>query len=468
MTASENNVEYTLKQIEITPTVSAAQNACKLCAPLGAALVYKGIRGAVPLLHGSQGCSTYIRRYLISHYKEPVDIACSNFGEQTAVFGGAVNLKLALENICRQYEPSLIGVATTCLSETIGDDVPMFIKQYLAGQTAASVPPIVHTSTPSYQGSHMEGFHRAVLATVATLAARQKETEAAGVNLFPGMLSPADIRHLKEMTAAFGLAAMVLPDYSQTLDGGLWESYHRIPAGGTPVDAIAHAGDAAASIELGHALAHVAETAAALLDERFGVRAVRLGFPMGIRHTDAFLQALSAVSGRPVPTVYREQRGRLLDTLVDGHKHVNNIRAAVYGEEDLVAGIVAFLTEIGIHPVVCGSGGHSRHLTGVLEDLVPASWRAEMTVLEGADFTAIETAVAKAQPDLIIGQSKGYAMSRRLSIPLVRVGFPIHDRMGGSRLLHVGYEGAMALFDRIANALIEQRQDGSEVGYTYM
>ncbi|MDA8137377.1 MAG: nitrogenase [Desulfobacteraceae bacterium] len=468
MNTSDSVKEYAMGNFPITPTASATQNACKLCAPLGASLVFKGIRGAVPLLHGSQGCSTYIRRYLISHYKEPVDIACSNFGEQTAVFGGAVNLKLALENICRQYDPALIGIATTCLSETIGDDVPMFIKQYLAGQPEGTVPPIVHASTPSYQGSHMEGFHRAVLATVRTLATQAGGIKQNQVNLFPGMLSPADLRHSKEMVVAFGLEPMVLPDYSQTLDGGLWESYHRIPDGGTPVATIAQAGTAAASIELGHTLALANETAALLLAERFGMRAARLGFPMGIRHTDALLQTLSEISGRPVPAIYREQRGRLLDTLVDGHKHVNNIRAAVYGEEDLVAGLVGYLSEIGIHPVVCGSGGQSHHLAEVLEALVPESWRKELTVLDGADFAAIEAAVEKAKPDLIIGHSKGYAMSRRLSIPLVRVGFPIHDRMGGPRLLHIGYEGAMALFDRIANALIEQRQDGSEVGYTYM
>ncbi|MFZ1983034.1 MAG: nitrogenase component 1, partial [Desulfatitalea sp.] len=181
MKASNFTEEYTLSQIKITPSASATQNACKLCAPLGAALVFKGIRGAVPLLHGSQGCSTYIRRYLISHYKEPVDIACSNFGEQTAIFGGGANLKLALENVCRQYDPALIGVATTCLSETIGDDVPMFIKEYCAMSSETTPPPIVHVSTPSYQGSHMEGFHRAVLATVAALAEKRSAVEAARV-----------------------------------------------------------------------------------------------------------------------------------------------------------------------------------------------------------------------------------------------------------------------------------------------
>jgi nitrogenase molybdenum-iron protein NifN len=199
-----------------------------------------------------------------------------------------------------------------------------------------------------------------------------------------------------------------------------------------------------------------------------GVRAVRLGMPVGIRHTDLLMQALADVSGRPIPSALKAQRSRLLDTLVDGHKHVNNVRAAVYGEEDLVAGLVAFMAEIGIHPVVCASGGRSRHLAATLHALVPEQWHTEMTILDGADFASIETAVAQARPDLVIGHSKGYAMCRRLGIPLVRVGFPIHDRMGGPRLLHVGYEGAMALFDCIANALIAQRQDRSAVGYTYM
>jgi nitrogenase molybdenum-iron protein NifN len=140
----------------------------------------------------------------------------------------------------------------------------------------------------------------------------------------------------------------------------------------------------------------------------------------------------------------------------------------VYGEDDLVAGVTAFLSEIGITPVVCATGGRNRHLTAAVQALVPQKRHAHITILEGADFAAIEAAVAAVQPDLMIGHSKGYAMSRRLSIPLVRVGFPIHDRMGGARLLHVGYEGALALSDRLANALIDQRQAASPVGYTYM
>ncbi|MFZ0051635.1 MAG: nitrogenase component 1, partial [Desulfobaccales bacterium] len=57
-------------------------NACKLCKPLGACLAFRGVEGAVPFLHGSQGCATYMRRYIISHFREPMDIASSSLGEK--------------------------------------------------------------------------------------------------------------------------------------------------------------------------------------------------------------------------------------------------------------------------------------------------------------------------------------------------------------------------------------------------
>jgi hypothetical protein len=141
---------------------------------LGACLAFKGIAGAVPLLHGSQGCATYIRRYLISHFREPVDIASTNFSEDAAVFGGRKNLHTALDNVGRQYRPALVGIATTCLSETMGENMPMLIGEYGAESRdlppAAERPALVHVSTPSFKGTHADGFHATVRALVETLA----------------------------------------------------------------------------------------------------------------------------------------------------------------------------------------------------------------------------------------------------------------------------------------------------------
>ena len=463
--------KYLLKDLKTKPSVSATQNACKLCSPLGAALVFKGIAGAVPLLHGSQGCSTYIRRYLISHFKEPIDIACSNFGEQTAIFGGGANMKLALDNIIAQYAPRMIGVATTCLAETIGDDVPMFIHEYKKANSEKDLPPIIHVSTPSYQGTHMQGFFNAVLATVSELtkgSLPDSNKTSKTVNLFPGMVSPADLRHLKEIIAAFGLKAMVLPDYSRTLDGELWAEYQRIPSGGTPVEDIMASCNALASIEMGRVLAKIPVTAATHLEKHFRVIGYRMGLPMGIRQTDRFMQTLAAIADTTIPTRYVEERGRLLDALVDGHKYVNNLRAVVFGEADLVAGMVDFLSEIGILPVICATGENSGRLAPIVKQILDPKYHDKVRIIEGVDFVDIEDAVKQAKPHLMIGHSKGYSLARKLDIPLVRIGFPVHDRVGGSRLMHLGYQGAQYLFDRIANTIIERRQRGSEVGYTYM
>jgi nitrogenase molybdenum-iron protein NifN len=81
-----------------------------------------------------------------------------------------------------------------------------------------------------------------------------------------------------------------------------------------------------------------------------------------------------------------------------------------------------------------------------------------MQILEDADFVTIEKTLEAIDVDLLIGHSKGYTMSRRLKRPLIRVGFPVHDRVDGSRMLHLGYRGAQQLFDRIANTLIEEKQ----------
>jgi nitrogenase molybdenum-iron protein NifN len=446
---------------------TATQNACNLCAPLGAALVFKGVANSVPLLHGSQGCSTYIRRYMISHFKEPLDIACSNFGEQTAIFGGGANLKLALDNIRKQYAPDLIGIATTCLSETIGDDVPMFIRTYQEDNRGDALPALVHVATPSYQGTHMQGFHGAVRALVAALA-QDGPTEGTTVNLFPGMVSPADLRHLKEILAAFGLNGVLVPDYSDTLNGPLWTNYQRIPQGGTPLAALRRTGGAAASIECGLVLARGKDTAGTWLEAQRRVPLHRLGLPIGIRQTDQFLEVLSAVSGRPIPEKYTGQRGRLLDAMVDGHKHLNGVRAALFGEEDLVAGLAGFCGELGIIPVLCATGGGQGRFAAAVKGVVPERYHREMQILEDVDFVTIEKALeAAGNVDLLIGHSKGFTMSRRLKRPLVRVGFPVHDRVDGSRLLHLGYRGAQQLFDRIANTLIEEKQKENAVGYTY-
>jgi nitrogenase molybdenum-iron protein NifN len=291
------------------------------------------------------------------------------------------------------------------------------------------------------------------------------------INLFPGMVSAADLRHLKEILADFGLPYTLLPDYSQTMDGEGWSEYEKLPTGGTPMKAIADCGSSQLSIEFGHTLSG-SKSAGEFLEERFHVPRRLLGLPIGIRETDAFFELLGVASGRTIPSLFRQERGRFIDSLVDGHKYVFGKRAVVYGEEDLVVGLVAVLLEIGVEPVLCASGGESGRLAQAIDAVratIPTrKSAAKMEIRGGVDFVDIGEQAEALKPDFLIGNSKGYSIARRLNVPLVRVGFPIHDRLGGQRILHVGYRGAQQLFDTIVNALMEHKQEDSEVGYSYL
>lgn len=444
---------------------TSTTNACKLCKPLGACLAFRGVSGSVSFLHGSQGCATYMRRYIISHFNEPIDIASSALGEKHAVYGGAANLKQGLDNVTAKYRPKLIGIATTCLTETIGDDVKMILSEYRRDWRGEGEPPLlVAVSTPSYSGTHMEGFHVAVRGLVEALSKGGPRNGT--VNILPGLVSPADLRHLKGIMAAFALKGTILPDISDTLDGPALADCPLIPEGGTTIEEIKGMGCAAATIEFGLTLPD--DTGGTSLEKCCQVGNHRLPMPLGIRATERFLKLLADLSGRPLPDSLQASKGRLIDALVDGHKYLAGKTAVLYGEEDLVVGMAGFLAEIGVRPVLCASGGQSGHFKAAIAAVLEGLPGESPEVFEGMDFYEIAERAEALKPDLIVGHSKGYSLARKLAIPLIRVGFPIHDRIGGQRILHLGYEGAQQLFDLIVNELIRAKQDASPVGYSYM
>ena len=446
------------------PNYTATTNACKLCKPLGASIAFRGIESCVPFLHGSQGCATYMRRYIISHFNEPIDIASSSLGEKQAIYGGGINLKRGLQNVTAKYAPKIIGVATTCLTETIGDNVPMILAEYQKENGTADAPLVVNVSTPSYAGTHMEGFNAAVREIIEQLTIESEPNET--INLLSGFISTADIRFLKDVCKDFDIAVTILPDYSDTLDGLALNDYPLIPEGGTPLAAIKTMGGAKATIELGSTLP--AKTGGTVLEQKFGTTLYQTGLPIGIRATDALFDQLAELSGNEIPERHTAARGRLIDSMVDGHKYIFGKRAVVYGEEDLVVGITSFLAEIGIHTVLCASGGKSGRFESCIAEALEGMDCELPVVKEDVDFLDIETMAKKLKVDLVIGHSKGYAFSRKENLPLIRVGFPIHDRVGGQRILHLGYHGAQALFDLITNTVIEKKQSDSPIGYSYM
>ncbi|WP_083888315.1 nitrogenase component 1 [Pleurocapsa sp. PCC 7327] len=244
--------------------------------------------------------------------------------------------------------------------------------------------------------------------------------------------------------------------------------YEKIPEGGTPLAAIQGMGSSQVTIEFGQVLSRSHSTGGQLLQERFHVPLYSIGMPIGLRECDRFFDILEEVSGCLTPRKHELERGRLVDAYVDGHKYVFGKRAVVYGEEDLVVGLTAFLAEIGLKPVLCASGGNSGHFQDAIAAVTSDILTEPPIVKEGFDFYEIAEEIENLKPDILIGTSKGYPIARKHNIPLIRAGFPIHDRFGSQRILHLGYRGTQTLLDSIINAFIDKKQADSPVSYGYL
>ncbi|PHJ39478.1 hypothetical protein P378_03455 [Desulforamulus profundi] len=139
---------------EIKDRTGGVINPAKTCQPIGAMYAALGIHKCLPHSHGSQGCCSYHRAHLTRHFRDPIMASTSSFTEGASVFGGGANLKTAIKNVFTIYNPDVMAVHTTCLSETIGDDLPTLIR-------TAEVPEgklVIHANTPSYQAPISPAF----------------------------------------------------------------------------------------------------------------------------------------------------------------------------------------------------------------------------------------------------------------------------------------------------------------------
>ena len=434
-------------------------NPCKMCMPMGAVTAFYGIKKCMSILHGSQGCSTYIRRHMATHYNEPVDIASSSLTEEGTVYGGEQNLIKGLKNLIKIYEPEVIAVETTCLAETIGEDIVRIIDKFYRENPEYKDITIIPVPSAGYAGTQFEGFMKALYQLVKTVDMDTKKHEK--VNIVTSLLSPADTRYLKELLESYSIDYILLPDLSDNLDGAYKPDYEKLPSNGTDIADIKKMAGARMTIELS-GFTKENPSVAEYLYETYGVPYEKCNLPVSLRDNDVFVKLLSEISGQKITDRLKQQRGRFLDAMVDAHKYNGEARAAVYGEPDFVFSTVRLCAENGIMPLIAATGSKSPGLKSLLEvEIKPVAdsyFIENFKILDDVDFQTIEELSREMGVNILIGNSDGRRIAEKLGIDLVRRSFPIHDRVGGQRLRTLGYDGALCFLDEISNAVLARKE----------
>jgi nitrogenase molybdenum-iron protein beta chain len=438
---------------EINERKALTINPAKTCQPIGAMYAALGIHNCLPHSHGSQGCCAYHRSTLTRHYKEPVMAATSSFTEGASVFGGQANLVQAIDNIFTIYEPDVIAVHTTCLSETIGDDIPQIARKAEADGKIPTGKYVIHVNTPSYVGTHVTGFAGMTKAMVDYFA-RSTGKKADQINLIPGYVEPSDMEEIKRIAEVMGVRSVLFPDTSGVLNRPQTGKYEMFPKGGVTVEALMSTGDSRATIALGRL---ASGPAARALDTKCKVHCEILDLPIGLKATDRFVDTLRKTAGINVPDAINVERGQLLDIITDMHQYFYGKKVALAGDPDQLIALTEFLVSIDMWPIHIVTGTAGKEFETRIQQIT-SGIPHPVQVRSGGDMFLLHQWIKNEPVDLLMGNTYMKYIARDEDIPMVRFGFPILDRIGHSYFPTVGYRGGMRLLEKILDAVLD-RQD---------
>jgi nitrogenase molybdenum-iron protein NifN len=429
----------------LTPRKNLSINPLKMSPPLGGALAFMGLDGCVPLIHGSQGCSAFGLAMAVLHYRETIPFQNTAMSEVTTILGGVDNLEEACLNIYNRTKCRIIGICTTGLTETRGEDLKGDLGRIRHRHPELADVALVYVSTPDFVGGLQTGWSKAVTAMVDQMVLPPTGRVENQVNILAGNhLTAGDIEEIRDLVEAFGFNPIVLPDLSNSLDGQVPDNYIATTYGGTTVDDIRAMGNSAFTIAIGEQMGE----AARVLQTKTGVPFEIFDRLTGLPAVDRLVTLLQRLSGRSAPERVRKQRRQLVDAMLDGHFYFSGARVAVAADPDLLFAMASWLSEMGANVVTAVSSVETPVLAGLPVDQVVIG-----------DMDDLERGAEERSAVLLIAHSHGRMAAERLGLPLYRVGFPMFDRLGANHRRTVGYRGTRDLIFDLGNLIIEHSRE---------
>ncbi len=427
-------------------------NPLKAGQPVGGTLATLGFRGAMPLLHGAQGCTAFGKVYFVRHFNEPIPLQTSAVDPNSAILGADTNATGALATICGKSAPALITVMTTGLTEAEGTDIHRLVRTFRSEHPEHAATAIAAANTPDFVGTLESGYAETVKAIIDALV---PSAESAGTRpgsapgrvnvLASSALSPGDAEAVAELVEAFGLEPVLIPDLGASMDGHLADQdFSPVTTDGTPVEALAGCGDAAATLVIGASL----HAAADRLRERTGVPDYRLDHLMGLPATDRLVTALCQIAGRdrPPPRIQRHRR-QLQDALLDTHAVLSGTRIGIAADTDLLMALATLLHDTGAEVT-----------TPIVPESAPVLSEVPAETVYVGDLETLERQGRADGVELLLGSGHAVATAERLGVPILQCGYPIWERVGLHARPRVGYRGSRDTLFELTNLLLEHRE----------
>lgn len=430
---------------------SLTVNPLKLSPQMGAILAFLGLNKTVPILHGAQGCASFSKSLLTRHFREPIPLQTTALRQEQVILGGESAVTDTLQAVIKKQHPEMIGLITTALTETSGEDIDSVITRFRAANPGA--PPIITVHTSDYSGSLSNGYVTALAAILDEVETWQREKKAKQLRYRPlaalvlgPTATPGDVDEIKELFAEFEFETIVLPDLSLSLDGHLGKGVFGTTVGGVTDKELARLKDVDFTFSFGTSVVH--------LGERIARWSGSPHFPYLSLNTlpaiDELVEFLSNESQIRVSDRLLRQRERYMDRMIDVHSYFSGQRIALAGEPDLLAAMEQGLKGLGAEVVA------------VFSPIPPSTLGYRNTWMVG-DFDQLEqhllTLPVHLRPQLLLSNSHGRQTARRLGMEFLAYGLPVWDRVGVPSESSVLYRGACQWITQLTNVMLSSHFD---------
>ncbi len=402
---------------------------------VGAMRVATAMRGLHYVLHAPQG-DTYadLLFTMIERRAQRPPVTYTTF--QARDLGGdtADLFKTAARQAYERFRPQALLVGASCTAELLQDDPGGLAL-------ALDLPiPVIPLELPAYQRKENWGASETFYQLVRRLAGARQERPPLDGSRRPrcNLLGPTALgfRHrddVQEVTALLGLLGV--------------DVHVTAPWMATPAD-LARLPEADFNVVL---YPEVAALAAQWLERHHRQPSVSV-VPIGIGATREFVAEVARVAGVDAqPALDRiEWRARWYAQSVDA-TYLTGKRVFVFGDAThAVAAARIAAREMGF--TVVGLGTYSREFAREVREAA-AQYGVEPLITD--DYLEVEAAIARCQPELVLGTQMERHIAKRLGLPCAVISAPVHVQDFPARHSpQMGIEGANVLFDTWVHPLM--------------
>ncbi|WP_242138615.1 ferredoxin:protochlorophyllide reductase (ATP-dependent) subunit B [Sphingomonas sp. TREG-RG-20F-R18-01] len=435
---------------------------------VGAMRIATAMEGVHYVLHAPQG-DTYadLLFTMIERRGKRPPVTYTTFQARDLGKDTAALFQTAVRDAVDRFAPQALLVGASCTAELIQDD-----PAGLASALRLPIP-VIALELPSYQRKEnwgaAETFYQLVRAmcsgapagTVATPPAKAgaqsrdggNEVLSAPTSTFANgpRPSPGGSRPVRKKANILGPTALgfrhrddvvEITRLLETLGIGINVV---APLGATPAD-LARLPDADFNISL---YPEIADTACRWLERTYGQKTVRT-VPIGHGATRDFIAEVAALAGVDPAAALDTSRLPWWSQSVDS-TYLTGKRVFIFGDAThAVAAARVARDEFGFE--VVGLGCYNREFA---REIRTAALVYGLEPLITDDYLAVEDAIARLQPELVLGTQMERHIAKRLRIPCAVISAPVHVQDFPARYSpQMGFEGANVLFDTWVHPLV--------------